>query len=187
VARLETLEQSTWPARGYAPAGFYSFASSSSTQIDLTNPYGYPGVWTQMKFVSDYPIPGYRKIFLCASNEAPIETNVTLPPIDYSLGPTGAADPATLSYSSSGGVLSVSPAAGTQFYSFSLRDNSTNDALGGINSSSPSVTLPQWLRSQLAGKRIQVGIQPMDIKMTGGGRWHGTCQHSARWRATRAR
>ncbi len=150
---------------GDYPAGFYVFTSSSSVQFDLTNPYGDSAKWTQMKFVPDYPISGYSKILLNTSSEAPVGTSVTLPPIDSLLGPTGYADPATLSYSSSSGVLSVSP-AGAKMYQFSLRDYSTGEALGVITSTNASVTLPQWLRTQLAGKSMKVAIQPLDVNLT---------------------
>jgi len=76
---------------GTFTAADVDFKSSPSASMSVTNPYGYPGVWTQMKKIQDYPSAGYDKRFFRISNIAPIGTSVTLPTIDTSLGPTGAA------------------------------------------------------------------------------------------------
>ena len=151
------------PYRVFSVGGV-TFTSSPSAQMNVTNPDGYSGIWSQMKQVTDFPILGYNKMSVSCSSIAPIGTPVTLPAIDDLLGPTGRADPATLSYSS--GTLSVSPVAGATAYRFVLTENVSGNNVANILSTTPSVSLPSWFSSQLATLSIRVAIVPMDSNMT---------------------
>jgi hypothetical protein len=147
---------------GDFPAASVTFADPPSASIRVTNPYGYQGFWTQTKMIQDYPSPGYNKVCMKCSDITQIGTSVTLPTIDTNLGPTEAADPATLSYVN--GTLAVGPVAGANVYMFALTDKDTGHHVGRILSSSRSLDLPPWMKNLLATKRIRVEIQAMDSR-----------------------
>ncbi len=151
------------PYRSFS-AGGVMFSSSTSASMNVTNPYGYSGIWSQVKQVTNSPQPGYNKMSISCSSSTPIGTSVTLPAIDDSLGPTGRADPATLSYVS--GTLSVSPVPGATIYRFELNENGSGNNVASIISTTPSVSLPSWFSSQLATMSIRVAIVPMDSNLT---------------------
>lgn len=137
--------------------------SSTTVDTELYNPDNWQGFFTQQLADTTFNTnnPGHNKSYLSVGNLINIPASLTMPELNTSLGPTGVADPASLTYSS--GTLSLTAVAGVNFYKFSLYDNSTGFLLVTIYSSTNSLIMPSWLQSAVSGKIIQVSFMDYDI------------------------
>jgi hypothetical protein len=127
--------------------------TTASESIQISNPYGYLGIWGQYRSISPF-ISGYDKYLLSYSSEATIDSVISLPAINPSLGPNAPADAASLSFSN--GTLSIDPVNGANLYSFLMSDiNNTNKCIE-IYSKSPSFRIPSWLLAALSGSTVRV-------------------------------
>ena len=136
-------------------ASAFEFDADGKAEIAVSNPYGYNGYWTQMKFGF---VDGHSALSMSTSLPAPLSDAITLPALP-SIMPTAYPNPASIQYAA--GTLSVDPAAGTNGYRFDL-ETTTGELLANIISVGQSMVLPAWLQSQLAGQTIRVTVTPTD-------------------------
>lgn len=118
----------------------------------------------QGQTIANYLGSGIDKVLASVSNATSLAANVTLPAVNTSLGPNAVPDASSIAYS--GGVLSIAPVSGTDAYAFVLADETLNTLAGFLFSTGPSVTLPPWLQSQLAGHSVRVTSVPLGINRT---------------------
>jgi hypothetical protein len=135
--------------------------TSSTLSATIYNPYGYDGFWAQMK--EDISDPNYDKMLFSSSAVSPIGTSVTLPALDATVGPNAGYVGFSVSYNASTGVLSFPPISGTWGYAIEIREPVTGGyRRHSIVSTSTSIALPQWLRTELAGKTRDVSVMATD-------------------------
>ena len=150
---------------GPVDVGEWMFESDTLISDTIYNPYGYDGLWAQMGL--DTSDPSYDKVFFSTSAISSIGTQVTLPALDETLGPNAGYVGFSVSYSASTGVLSFPAVSGAQFYCVQIMEDVASDTrLGQIFSMSESITLPQWLRTDLAGVTADVVVGATDSNRT---------------------
>jgi hypothetical protein len=150
---------------GSVEGGFWEFSPNASLSgVEVYNPYVYEGSWAQMSI--DTSDPNYDKLLLSTSSVSSIATPVALPAIDATLGPDEGYTGFSVTYSDSTGVLAWPAVSEASFYAVSIYTDAA--PLPGsyrpaqFYLASESITLPQWLRDDLAGLTATVIVTAGD-------------------------
>ncbi len=151
------------PYGSFLADNFTLAGSPAVRTISVANPYGYGASWMQGQTIANYLGSGLVKTLVSVSSAASVAANVTLPAVNTSLGPNAIPDSDSIGYG--GGVLSIAPVSGTDVYAFLLLDETMNTFVGFMLSTGPSVTLPQWLQSQLDGHSVRVAFVPLGTNL----------------------
>lgn len=128
--------------------------------LNVTNPSGYPGVWSQ---VFQTTVGGASKMLMAVGSAAPIAATVTLPTVQP-IGATTLPDPNSIDYT--GGTLSIAEITGVNYYQFYLHNVTDGVPVGTVISTGRQVDLPAWLQSALAGREVYVGLTPVGVDVT---------------------
>jgi hypothetical protein len=120
--------------------GDWEFAGAASETVAVYNPFDWQQVvWIQGEEDDTFAgLPSHQKQWMSSSAVISFSSPVTLPAVDYSLGPDAGADPAGLELD--GAMLSIPPVDGATLYSYEFWTDSAEEmTLGTILSFSSDV------------------------------------------------
>ena len=141
------------------------FTAGAET-VPVYNPFNWTKVvWIQRTEDAGFNgLPHHAKYLMSSSAIIVFSNTVSLPANDLTLGPEGAADPASLSFD---GALALAPVGGASLYSFTLEDVGEN-VLGRIHAFSSNVWLPSRLILSLGASNptVKIKFEVMDSDLS---------------------
>jgi hypothetical protein len=144
---------------GFVPAGTHTLSGSSPQDMYYLNPGGYTQcVW---QVVRTYIETGYTKKHQVSSNIVTINTPVTLPDIDETLGPNGPIDINSFDYQD--GTFSLDPVTDASLYQHIILNPANSLPLGFFMTPQKDITLAEPLAYKLSGNSYAVMANAVDL------------------------